>query len=164
MQNTTLLFLIKKTDNKITDICLAMKKRGFGMGRWNGVGGKLNEGETIVDAVIRETKEEIDVTPKNISKIAELTFIFDGKPDWDQVVHTYFCEEWEGEPVESEEMAPQWYKVADVPFDKMWPDDKFWLPKALEGEKIKASFTFGENDTILNQDVECVASESFDHA
>jgi 8-oxo-dGTP pyrophosphatase MutT (NUDIX family) len=56
MRNTTLLFLVKKQDNKITDVLLAMKKRGFGAGRWNGVGGKLGEGETIEQAVIRESK------------------------------------------------------------------------------------------------------------
>ncbi len=162
MRNTTLLFLIKETNGTISDICLAMKKRGFGTGRWNGVGGKLGEGESIMDAVVRETKEEIDVVPKNIQKIAELTFTFANNPDWNQVVHTYFCEEWEGTPTESEEMAPAWFAVSDIPFDKMWPDDIFWLPKALAGEKIKASFTFGDNDVILDQKVESLSSESSD--
>jgi len=40
LRNATLVFLIKKSQGKITDICLAMKKRGFGMNRWNGVGEK----------------------------------------------------------------------------------------------------------------------------
>ncbi len=61
MKNTTLLFLVKKDADTITEICLAMKKRGFGTGRFNGTGGKLQEGETIEDACMRETKEEIDV-------------------------------------------------------------------------------------------------------
>ncbi len=43
MRDCTLLFLIKKNDGVITDVCLAMKKRGFGAGRWNGVGGKVTE-------------------------------------------------------------------------------------------------------------------------
>jgi hypothetical protein len=41
MRNSTLLFLVKKNGEEITDICLAMKKRGFGSGRYNGVGGKV---------------------------------------------------------------------------------------------------------------------------
>jgi 8-oxo-dGTP pyrophosphatase MutT (NUDIX family) len=46
-------------------ILLGMKKRGFGEGRWNGFGGKVEEGETIVEAAIREMKEESGLTVKN---------------------------------------------------------------------------------------------------
>ncbi|MFA6919339.1 MAG: hypothetical protein WC244_04525 [Patescibacteria group bacterium] len=40
LRDSTLVFLIKKSQEKVTEICLAMKKRGFGMNRWNGVGGQ----------------------------------------------------------------------------------------------------------------------------
>ncbi len=53
LRNSTLIFLVKRTDGNITEICLAMKKRGFGMGRWNGVGGKVEKGEAIEDAALR---------------------------------------------------------------------------------------------------------------
>ncbi len=158
MKNTTLLFLIKKTDNKISDICLAMKKRGFGAGRWNGVGGKLSDGESIEDATKRETKEEIGVDISSMSKVAELAFSFANNPDWNQLVHVFTTTEWSGEPIESEEMRPQWYPVTEIPFKDMWPDDIFWLPKVLNGELIKAAFTFGEKDAILDQKVETVES------
>ncbi len=135
-----------------------MKKRGFGQGRWNGVGGKVEAGESIEKAVIREAQEEIDIVAKDLSKVAELTFTFPAKPDWNQVVHTYLAETWEGEPMESEEMAPQWFKVSDIPFADMWPDDIYWLPKVLAGDLIKAEFSFGENDIILEQQVEVVTN------
>ena len=57
IRNTTLLFLIKRENANIVEICLAMKKRGFGMNRWNGVGGKLEKDETVEQATIRETEE-----------------------------------------------------------------------------------------------------------
>ena len=60
LRNATLVFLIKRIDGEIKDICLAMKKRGFGVNRWNGVGGKVDDqNETIEEAAKRETKEEI---------------------------------------------------------------------------------------------------------
>ncbi len=157
LRNATLVFLIKKSQNEITDICLAMKKRGFGMNRWNGVGGKVDEkNETIEEAAKRETKEEINVSVKELNKIAELSFYFPHNPIWNQMVHVYFSEKWDGEPKESEEMSPKWFSINEIPFKNMWPDDIFWLPEVIKGNALKAVFTFGEKDLILDKKVDIV--------
>lgn len=156
MRDTTLLFLVKRNDDVITDVCLAMKKRGFGVGRYNGVGGKVEEGESIEDAVKREAREEIGVVVRDMNKCAELAFTFPHKNDWNQLVHVYITDEWQGEIVETEEMNPIWFTVGDIPYNIMWPDDIFWLPKVLDGNYVKASFSFGEGDVILDQKVEIV--------
>ncbi len=160
MRSSTLLFLVKRSNGKITEICLAMKKRSFGMGRWNGVGGKVTEKESIEDAVLRETKEEIGVVASNLEKVAELAFTFPHKPEWDQMVHVYITEKWEGEPAESEEMAPKWFSIKDIPFKDMWPDDPSWLPQVIADKLVRGSFTFGEKDAILKQEVSVVESLS----
>ena len=49
----TLVFLRREGE-----VLLGMKKRGFGEGKWNGFGGKVEAGETIVEAAAREVKEE----------------------------------------------------------------------------------------------------------
>jgi 8-oxo-dGTP diphosphatase len=156
LRNITLVFLIKKTDSNISEICLAMKKRGFGVGRWNGVGGKLEPNETIIEAAKREAQEEIAVTIDNLQKVAELDFYFPHNPSWNQKVHVYFVSDWIGEPKESEEMKPAWFLIPNIPYSEMWPDDKFWLPEVLNNNKVKASFTFGEKDIILNQEITLV--------
>lgn len=156
MRKATLLFLVKRSGNEISEICLAMKKRGFGAGRWNGTGGKVAEGETVEDAARRETHEEIGIKVGKISPVAELSFTFPHNSAWNQMVHVYLCEAWEGEPTESEEMAPKWFEVSDIPYSSMWPDDSLWLPRVLAGEKIKASFTFGENDSIMSHSVSTI--------
>ena len=153
LRDVTLVFLVKKSREEITDICLAMKKRGFGVGRWNGVGGKVEEGETIEYAAKRESAEEIGVDVKNLKKVGELSFYFAMNHDWDQLVHVYICENWEGEPTESEEMKPEWFSIKDLPFSNMWPDDIFWLPELLKGNKARAGFTFGDGDLILEKNV-----------
>lgn len=155
MRDTTLLFLIKKEGDNITDICLAMKKRGFGVGRYNGVGGKVESGETIEEAVKRESQEEIGVFLDSIGKYAELTFIHPHKEEWSQVVHVYIADKWQGEIIESEEMKPVWFDVKNIPYQSMWPDDTFWLPKVLEGEQVRARFVFAEGDVIIDKEVTC---------
>lgn len=156
MRDTTLLFLVKKEGNIITDICLAMKKRGFGAGRYNGTGGKVEAGESIEDATRREAKEEIGVIVNDMSKCAELAFTFPHKEDWNQLVHVFVSDSWEGSIVETEEMKPEWFKVEDIPYTAMWPDDIFWLPKVITGDFVKAKFSFGEGDVILDQEVTVV--------
>jgi 8-oxo-dGTP pyrophosphatase MutT (NUDIX family) len=156
MKNTTLLFLIRKSSDGVTDICLAMKKRGFGKGRFNGVGGKVEEGESVEDAVHREAEEEVGVKVGEIQKCAELTFTFPHEPSFDQLVHVFITEDFEGEPSETEEMSPSWLSTTYIPYAEMWPDDIFWLPKVLEGNKIIGRFTFGEGDTIQEKEVSVV--------
>lgn len=156
MRDTTLLFLVKKERNIITDICLAMKKRGFGAGRYNGTGGKVEAGESIENATRREAKEEIGVIVNDMSKCAELAFTFPHKEDWNQLVHVFVSDSWEGDIVETEEMKPEWFAVRDIPYSTMWPDDIFWLPKVIAGNFINAKFSFGEGDVILDQEVTVV--------
>ena len=132
-----------------------MKKRGFGMGKWNGVGGKVKEDEKIIDAAIRETKEEIGVdigkslpAGRQAEKVGILHFMFPYKSDWNQDVHLFLAKDWAGTPKESEEMAPKWFKFDEIPYGQMWDDDKFWLPRVLKGEKIEADFIFKEGEKI----------------
>ena len=134
-------------------ILLAMKKRGFGAGHWNGVGGKPDPGETIEEAAIRECKEEINVTPLSIKFAGSLKFYFEGKKDWDQEVKVYLCHTWKGNPEETEEMSPKWFNVSEIPFDNMWEDDKIWLPEVLSGKKINAEFHFDKNNKISSYKV-----------
>ncbi|MBI3632342.1 MAG: 8-oxo-dGTP diphosphatase [Candidatus Vogelbacteria bacterium] len=156
LRNTTLVFLIKKSDNKITDVCLAMKKRGFGVNRWNGTGGKVEESETIKNSAKRETKEEVGVNLNKIKKVAELSFYFPHNLLWNQVVHVFLCDNWDGKPTESEEMRPKWFRIPELPFSQMWPDDKFWLPQVLEGKLLRATFKLGESDIIIKKKIEIV--------
>lgn len=58
MRNCTLVVLF----NDKNQILLCMKKRGFGVGKWNGAGGKVDAGETILRAAVRELEEETMIT------------------------------------------------------------------------------------------------------
>ncbi len=151
MNEKTLTLLFLRQD---TRVLLAMKKRGFGEGRWNGVGGKVEVGETIEQALIREAQEEIGVTPTVYEKVADILFdeFFKGEPAL-MHVHVFFATAWQGDLNESEEMKPAWFESGFLPFEKMWPDDPYWLPAVLAGKKIKADFKMDEKDRIIEQTI-----------
>ena len=147
-----LLFLIKDDQ-----ILLAMKKRGFGADRYNGVGGKVEPGESIEQALVRETQEEIGIIPTEYQQVADILFdeYFKGEPALMRV-HVYIATKWTGEPTESEEMKPEWFNQNKLPYDQMWPDDPYWLPQVLEGKKISAKFKLDKNDKIISHNVTIV--------
>lgn len=144
MKQATLCFLIQENQ-----VLLAYKKRGYGKDKWNGMGGKIEPGETATEAAIRETVEEIGATPHDIKQVAIIDFLVEGKPKEDMKVYVFTCRKWLGEIIETEEMRPQWFDQNNLPFKQMWPDDEIWLPLILKGEEFVADFKFNQNEEII---------------
>ncbi len=138
------------------EVLLGMKKRGFGAGRWNGFGGKVEPGESIEEAARRETKEECGIGITAMEAVGVHEFEFEKDRGTILEVHVFRVVDYSGEPVETEEMRPVWYPADQIPFDNMWPDDRYWLPLFLEGKKFRTRFLFGEGDTVLEQDIRIV--------
>lgn len=143
----TLLFI-----SKGGKVLLIRKKRGFGKGKINGPGGKLDPGETELDCAIRETEEELHIRARNVRKRGELWFQFvDGLA---MHVAVFVSSEFEGEATETEEAAPLWFPVEEIPFDEMWADDRHWLHRMLVGqENFWGRFAFAD-DTMLTHEVD----------
>lgn len=135
-------------------ILLGEKKRGFAKGTLNGIGGKQDPGETIEQAMIRECQEEIGATPTRFEQVGKIDFDL-----WYKGEHAlmemfiYNCYEFVGQIKETEEILPKWYDINDVPFDKMLPDDKLWLPQVLRGNKVKGSVKLDKNMKMQFNDI-----------
>ncbi|HSX04911.1 MAG TPA: 8-oxo-dGTP diphosphatase [Candidatus Saccharimonadales bacterium] len=146
---TTLVFL-----RRGNELLLAMKKRGHGQGHWNGAGGKVAAGETFEQAMIRECQEEIGVTPVEYQKTAELSFYEPhGNEPSEVIAHAYLCSSWQGEPTESEEMEPRWFALDDIPYDHMWPDDRYWLVDMLAGKRLRAVFHYNDDNALISHEI-----------
>uniref|UniRef100_A0A2H8TVJ5 Oxidized purine nucleoside triphosphate hydrolase n=1 Tax=Melanaphis sacchari TaxID=742174 RepID=A0A2H8TVJ5_9HEMI len=143
------LTLIFKND----EILLGMKNRGMGKGKWNGFGGKVEPNETIDDAAKREVKEECGLDVISMKKIGIIDFEYVGSKEILEG-HIYFCDLFEGDIVESDEMAPiKWFKIKDSPCDNMWIDHKFWFPMILKQISFKAHFKYLNDDTMLDSTI-----------
>ncbi|MBQ9791743.1 MAG: 8-oxo-dGTP diphosphatase [Clostridia bacterium] len=151
-QLTTLLLIIQ--DN---NILLAEKKRGFGAGKYNGIGGKVEPNETIEEAMIRETQEEIGVTPINYKKQATITFDEWVNGEEKQVIMSVFvAKDYIGKIIETEEMKPMWFETNNIPYEKMFEDDKTWLPEILKGNTLNASFVFDKDFKMLSSKIDII--------
>ncbi|XP_077172527.1 oxidized purine nucleoside triphosphate hydrolase [Paroedura picta] len=129
-------------------VLLGMKKRGFGAGRWNGFGGKVQPGETVEQAARRELQEESGLTVDTLQKTGRITFEFEGNAELMEV-HVFRADSFRGEPTESDEMRPQWFDLDRVPFEDMWPDDTYWFPLLLQKKTFAGYFKFQGQDVIL---------------
>lgn len=134
-------------------VLLGYKKKGFGQGYFLGIGGKVEADETIEEAAKREVQEEINVGLSELNQVGVLSFYFPHVADesWNQEVHVFVVDTWQGQPEESEEIKPEWFARSAVPYDKMWDDAHYWLPQILEGQKLRGEFLFGEGLKVTEQ-------------
>ena len=121
-------------------ILLIEKKRGLGAGKVNGPGGRIEPGETPEEGAIRETQEEVGITPTGIEWAGELSFQF--RDGYSLHVMVYRASGWTGELGETDEAKPFWCSTIEMPYGRMWADDEQWMPRLLAGEKFRGWFEF----------------------
>ena len=145
----TLLFVVRAGQ-----VLLIRKKRGLGAGKINGPGGKLDPGETPLQAALRETDEEVGVRAPTATHRGTLDFQFvDGLAMrvevfvWDAPADAVI------EPVETDEALPLWAPLTALPLDEMWADDALWLAHALSGRSVRLQALF-EGDVMLDAALE----------
>ncbi len=127
-------------------VLLMYKKRGLGAGKVNAPGGHIEQGETALEAAVRETEEEVGLTPLNLTEAGTLYFQFTGGLKLKGTVFTSYS--YTGVLTETDEADPFWISIGEIPYDKMWEDDLLWLPQVISGKKIVGKFIFNEDKMI----------------
>ncbi len=135
------------------EVLLIRKLRGHGAGKINAPGGKVDRGETPLDAARRETWEEICVRTLDLACRAELRFLdADGSSMRGFV---FVTDRFSGAPRSTVEADPFWCATRDIPYDEMWADDRIWLPRVLTGECLVGEFLM-QGDALLDHYVTAV--------
>jgi len=140
-------YLTRLSESGAPQVLLGRKKKGLGLGNIVGLGGKLEPGESALEAAVREVQEEsgLIVSADALTAMGVLTYLFPHKPAWSQRSNVFVTARLTGTPRESDELNPVWFTIADLPVDEMWDDARHWLPGVLAGVPVEATFTFGED-------------------
>jgi 8-oxo-dGTP diphosphatase len=150
VDRATLIFVIRNGE-----ILLIRKKRGLGAGKISGPGGRIEPGESALACALREVEEELRVTPTGVRRRGELRFQFlDG---YGIHVIVFSAEGCERVACETEEAAPLWTALGQIPYDEMWEDDRIWLPLLLADETFSGRFVF-DGDVMLDAEVDVLST------
>jgi len=123
-------------------VLLIRKLMGMGAGLINAPGGRVDPGETPEEGAIRESQEELLVTPIGVKKAGELAFQF--RDGYSLRCHVYTATSYEGVPTQTMEAIPLWVDEREMPYGQMWADDRLWYPLVVEGRTFSGRFLFDE--------------------
>jgi len=138
-------------------LLLIHKKRGIGAGKINGPGGRIDPGESTLECAVREVREELCVVPTGLDHRGELSFQFvDGLSIHVSVFAAAGCD---GEPIETDEAVPLWVARDEIPYQRMWADDRIWLPIMLAGGCFRGRALF-DGDDMLGHDISPVPADA----
>ena len=101
------------------------KKNDMNQDKWLGVGGKLEEGESPEDCLIREVKEETGLILKKFAYRGFITFV--SKQWGTEYMHLYTATEYEGEMKECDEGTLEWVTKTEIENLNLWEGDKIFF-------------------------------------
>lgn len=135
-------------------LLLKLANAGISKGKWNGPGGKFERGETPTQNVIREVEEETSLCLVDPEYCGKIEFYMNGRGSLDYLVHIFLAKRFSGRARSSEEGRVRWFDLDEIPYEKMWDDDRYWLPLVLKGTKLNARFFYDkQNIHVTNYEI-----------
>lgn len=127
MKESTLCYLIH--DRKWLMLYRNKKKNDVNQGKWIGVGGKVEAGETVRECMIREIKEETGFVA-NILNYAGIVYFKYADHEMEKI-WVYTCRDFCGNPVECNEGQLKWIDENEILSLNLWEGDKIFLKYML---------------------------------
>jgi len=145
-EHATLVFVLRPDQ-----ILLIHKRRGLGRGKITGPGGKLEPGETVAEGALRELREEVGLRAVDPERAGELYFQFSN--DYKLRVTVFRVSDCKGEPITTDEAVPLWVARDQIPYARMWADDRLWIPLMLANTPFEGRFLF-DGEQMLGHRIE----------
>ena len=147
MKLATLCYVIDNEKKQTLMLHRVKKENDMHKGKWNGLGGKLEKGETPEECVIREVKEESGLIIKNPRMHGFITFpFFDGTNDW--YVFLFTANDYSGKLIDSREGNLEWIPNKKVISLDLWGGDKIFLKWLYEEKFFSAKFVYKDGKLI----------------
>jgi 8-oxo-dGTP diphosphatase len=148
MKLATLCYV--KNKGKTLMIHRIKKDNDMHMGKWNGLGGKFEEGETPEECAIREVYEESGLVVTNPQLKGILTFPgFSNDEDWYAFV--FLIHDYQGELVDSSEGILKWIDDSALMQLNLWEGDRIFLPWLERPEFFSGKFVYHDGELISHQ-------------
>ena len=145
-QLATLCYI--KQDGKTLMLFRNKKENDYHEGKWNGLGGKFEPGETPEMCAQREIFEESGLTVGKLVLKGMIQFpLFDGEKDW--FVFCFNAFDCTGDLIDSEEGSLSWIPDADIKKLNLWEGDKIFIPWLEKDGIFSARFEY-ENGRLKN--------------
>lgn len=147
MKLATLCYVINNEKKQTLMLHRVKKENDMHEGKWNGLGGKLEKGETPEECVIREVKEESGLIIKSPRMHGFITFpLFDRTNDW--YVFLFTADNFSGKLIDSREGNLEWIPNKKVSSLNLWEGDKIFLDWLYQGKFFSAKFVYKEGKLI----------------
>jgi 8-oxo-dGTP diphosphatase len=147
MKLATLCYVMDKKSNSTLMIYRNKKKNDYHEGKWNGLGGKFEPGESPEECAIREIEEESGLEVKSIKMKGFITFpLFDGIDDW--YVFLFTADEFSGKLIDSPEGELGWIQNEKLTEIGLWDGDKIFIPWLFEDKFFSAKFNYKDGKFV----------------
>ncbi|MFX0013776.1 MAG: NUDIX domain-containing protein [Promethearchaeota archaeon] len=143
-------------------LLLFRNKKGendFHREKYIGIGGRLEPGETPLECILRELKEETgySLSPEEIKFRGYIYFdeinrnkLTEDLPAFNWLVFLYYVHVTKKNEFINPEGDLHWISVDKIPYERMWAGDRIFTPKLLETkEVIEAKFLY-HGEEIIN--------------
>ena len=152
MKLATLCYVIDKKKNSTLMIYRNKKLNDYHEGKWNGLGGKFEPGESPEECAAREIEEESGLRVTSVRMRGFITFpLFDGIDDW--YVFLFTATEFRGELIDSAEGDLEWIPNDKLTKINLWDGDKIFIPWLFEDKFFSAKFNY-KNGIFVDYSVE----------
>ena len=137
-----------KRDDSILMLHRVKKKNDINKGKWIGVGGHFEDGESPEECLIREVLEETGLKLTSNKFRAIITFIYD--KDITEYMHLYTADEFFGEMIECDEGNLSWVPKSKLLDLELWDGDKIFLKLLDERDDFfSLKLIYDKNDNLV---------------